>query len=66
MREDVRIQKERLDPGWGTRCDCSAAEIKLRRTDDRRLRCMLTAARGDQGNRTDVLTAIRVGVNARM
>ena len=66
MREDVRIQAGRPDPDRSQRGDCRKANIKLRRSDDRRWTRILTAARGDQADGANMLTAICVGVNPRM
>ena len=66
MREDVRIKKEWLNPGRGQLRDCSEANIELRGTDKRRLTRMLITTRRNQRDRADVVTAIRVGVNAAM
>jgi len=60
----MRAEKEWLDPSGGERCGCSEANIESWGTDERRLARMLITARRNQRNRTDVVTAIRVGVNA--
>jgi hypothetical protein len=64
VREDVRVKEEWLNPGGGERCDSREAKVKLRRTDDWRVTCMLIAAGRNQRGRTDVVNAIRVTVNA--
>ena len=64
VREDVRIKEEWLNPGRGERCGCSEANIKLRGTDEWRLTRMLITTRRNQRDRADVVTAIRVTVNA--
>ena len=66
VREDVRVKEEWLNPGRGERCGCSEPNIKLRSTDERRLTCLLITAGRDERDRADVVTAIRVSVNARM
>jgi len=44
MREDMRVEKEWLNPGGGERYGCREANIKLRGTDERRLpRVLITA-----------------------
>ena len=64
MREDVRVKEEWLNPGRGERCGCSEPNIKLRSTDERRLTGVLISTLRNQRNRADVVTAIRVSVNA--
>jgi hypothetical protein len=64
--EDVRPKKERPDPGRGQRRNLRKAGCELRPADERGLRSMFIAASGNQCDRTTVLRAIRVGVNARV
>jgi hypothetical protein len=66
MLEDVRVKKEWLNPGGVEGCGCREANIKLRRTDWRRMRRVFIAARRDQCNRTPVLGAIPISVNPRV
>jgi len=66
VREDVRPKKERLDPGRGQRCNLRKAGCELRPGNERGLRRMFIAASGNQCDRTTVLRAIRVAVNARV
>ena len=66
MREDVRPKKERPDPGRGQRCNLRKPGCELRPGNERGLRSMFIAASGNQCDRTTVLRAIRVGVNARV
>src|SRR6266478_3762313 len=64
--EDVRPKKERLDPGRGQRCNLRKPGCELRPGNERGLRRMFIAASGNQCDRTTVLRAIRVAVNARV
>ena len=64
MREDVRVKEEWLNPGRGERCGFSEANIELRGTDEWRLTRILITTRRNQRDRADVVTAIRVTVNA--
>ena len=66
MRKDVRTEKDRLDPGGRQRRAFRKSNIKLRRADQWRLTRVLITACRDQRNRADVVTAIRVTVDARM
>ena len=64
VREDVRVKEERLNPRGRQRCGCGKANIKLRRANNRRLGPVLITTGRDQSDRTHVVTAIRVTVNA--
>ena len=66
VREDVRAKKERPDPGRGQRRNLRKPGCELRPGNERGLRSMFIAASGNQCDRTTVLRAIRVGVNARV
>ena len=66
VREDVRAKKERPDPGRGQRRNLRKAGCELRPGNERGLRSMFIAASGNQCDRTTVLRAIRVAVNARV
>ena len=62
--EDVRVKEERPDPGGRQLCACREANIELWRANNRRLSPVLETTRRDQRDRTDVVNAIRVTVNA--
>ena len=64
MREDVRVKEEWLNPGGHQLRACCEANIKLWRANNRRLSAVLITTRRDQRDRADVVTAIRVTVNA--
>ena len=64
VREDLRLKEEWLNPGRGERCDCSGASSQVRGIDEWRLSRMLITTRRNQRDRADVVTAIRVTVNA--
>jgi len=66
VREDVRAKKERPDPGRGQRRNLRKAGCELRPGNKRGLRCMFIPTSGNQCDRTTVLRAIRVAVNARV
>ena len=58
VREDVRVKEEWPDPGGRQRRGCSEANIKLWRSNNRRLSPVLITARRDQGDRAHVVSAI--------
>lgn len=64
MRKDVRAKEEWLNPGRRQLRVCREANIKLWWANNRRLGPVLITTRRDQRDRADVVTAIRVTVNA--
>ena len=66
MREDVRAKEEWLNPCGRQLRACGKANIKLWRANNRRLGPVLITTRRDQRDRADVVTTIRVTVNASM
>ena len=64
VREDVRVKEEWLNPGGRQLRACREANIKLRRSNERRLSRVLITSRRNQRNRADVVAAIRVSMNA--
>jgi hypothetical protein len=64
VREDVRLEEERLNPNQVERGNSSKLRNKVRCADERWLRHMITVARCDRRNRTTVLGPGRVGVHA--
>ena len=64
VREDVRVKEEWLNPGGRQLRVCREANIKLWWANNRRLGSVLITTRRDQRDRTDVVTATRVTVNA--
>ena len=62
--EDVRVKEEWLNPGGRQLRACREANIKLWRANNRRLSPVLITTRRDQRDRADVVTAIRVSMNA--
>jgi hypothetical protein len=63
VREDVRLEEERLNPNRAEQRNSSKLRNKVRSVDERRLRRMITAAGCDGRNCASMLGAIRVGVN---
>ena len=66
VREDVRAKEEWLNPRGRQLRACRKANIKLRRANNRRLGPVLIATGRDQRDRADVVTMIRVTVDASM
>ena len=64
MRKDVRAKEEWLNPCGRQLRACREANIKLWRANNRRLSPVLITTRRDQRDRADVVTTIRVTVNA--
>ena len=64
VREDVRVKEEWLNPGGRQLRACREANIKLWRANNRRLSRVLITTGRDQRDRADVVTTIRVTVNA--
>ena len=64
VREDVRVKEEWLNPGGRQLGACREANIKLWRANNRRLSPVLITTRRDQRNCADVVTTIRVTVDA--
>ena len=64
VRKDVRVKEEWLNPRGRQLRACREANIKLWRANNRRLSPVLITTRRDQRDRADVVTAIRVTVNA--
>jgi len=64
VREDVRAEEEWLNPGGRQLCACRKANIKLWRADNRGLNTVVITTRRDQRDRTDVVSTIRITVNA--
>ena len=64
VREDVRVKEEWLNPSGCQLRVGREANIKLRRANNGRLSPVFTTTRRDQRDRADVVTAIRVTVNA--
>jgi hypothetical protein len=66
VRENVRLEEERLNPGRAESWDSSKLRNEIRNAEKRGLRSMIIAASSNQRNRTTMLGPIRVGVNARV
>ena len=66
MREQMRIEEERLDPGRAERRDLRELNAGLRRPDEGRMRSVIVVASRDQCNGASVIAAVRVSVNARV
>ena len=64
VRKDVRVKEEWLNPSGCQLRACREANIKLWRANNRRLGPVLITTGRDQRDRTHVVTAIRVTVNA--
>ena len=64
--EQMRIKKERPNPGRAQRWNSSKLKNEIRRTDERRLRRMIIAAGRNQRNGASVIAAVRIRVNARV
>ena len=64
VREDVRVKEEWLNPGRRQLRACREANIKLWWANNRRLGPVLITTGRDQRDRADVVTTIRVTVNA--
>jgi hypothetical protein len=64
VRKDVRAKEEWLNPGRRQLRVCPEANIKLWWANNRRLGPVLITTRRDQRDRADMVTAIRVTVNA--
>jgi hypothetical protein len=64
VREDVRIEEEWFDPRGRQRRASRETNIELRPTNKWRRPRMLITTRGNQRDRADVVTAIRVSVDA--
>jgi hypothetical protein len=66
VREDVRVKEEWANPGGRQLRACREANIKLRRASKGRLSPVFITARRYQRDCADVVTAVRVIVNASM
>jgi hypothetical protein len=66
VREDVRFEEERLNPGRAERWKASKLGNEIRRTDERGLRGVIIAASRNQCNRASVIRAIPIRVDARV
>ena len=66
VREDVRVKEEWLNPGGRQLRACREANIKLWRSNNRRLSPVLITTRRDQRDRAHVVHTICISVNARM
>jgi hypothetical protein len=64
VRENVRMQEERLNPDRAERWNSSKLRSKVRCADERGLRSVIIASSHDQCNRARVIRAIAIGVNA--
>ena len=64
VRKDVPAKADWLNPCRRQLRACCEANIKLWRANNRRLSAVLITARCDQRDRADVVTAIRITVNA--
>ena len=64
VRKDVRVKEEWLNPCGRQLRARREANIKLWRANNRRLSPVLITTRRDQGDRADVVTTVRVTVNA--
>ena len=64
VRKDVRVKEDWLNPGGRQLRGCREANIKLWRANNRRLSRVLITTGRDQRDRADVVTTIRVTVNA--
>ena len=66
VRENVRVKKERLDPGRVERRDLSELDAGLRRPDEGRMRSVIIGASRNQRNGASVIALVRIRVNARV
>ena len=64
VRKDVRVKEDWLNPCGRQLRACREANIKLWRDNNRRLGPVLITTGRDQRDRADVVTTIRVTVNA--
>lgn len=64
MREDVRSEEERLDPGRSESWNSSKFTNEVRAADERGLGSVIIAASRDHCNGTSVIRAISISVNA--
>ncbi len=64
MREDVCLEKKRLNPDRAQRWNCPKLSKGIRRTDRRGLCSMIIAAGRNQCNRASVVRAIPIRVDA--
>jgi hypothetical protein len=63
VREDVRVEEERLNPSGGQRRDSAKLFNGVRRTDERGLRSMIIVAGGNQCDCATVINSIGVWMN---
>jgi hypothetical protein len=66
VRENVRLEDERLNPGGVERGNSSKSRNEVRRADKRGLRSVIIAASRNQYNRASVIRAIPISVDARV
>ena len=66
MREQMRIEEERLDPGRAERRDLRELNAGLRRPDEGRMRSVIIGASRNQCNGASVIPAVRIRVDALM
>jgi len=66
VREDVRVEKEWLDPGGRQLRGGCEANIKLWRANNRSLSAVLITTRRDQRDRANVVSLICIRVDAGM
>jgi len=66
VREDVRAEEEWLNPRGRQLRTCPEANSELWRANDWRLSAVFGTTGRDQRDRADVVTAIRITVNASM
>ena len=64
VREDVRLEKKRLNPDRAQRWNCPKLSKVIGRTDQRGLCSMIIAAVRNQCNRASVIRAIPIRVDA--
>ena len=63
VREDVRVEEERLNPSGGQRRDSAKLVNEIRRADERELRSMIIVTGGHHCDRATVIGSIRVWMN---
>jgi hypothetical protein len=66
VREDVRTEEERLNPGSAESCNSSKLRNEVRGADERGLRSMIVAASRYQRYRASVIRTTPISVNARV
>jgi hypothetical protein len=66
VREDVRLEEERLNPSRAERRNSSKLRNEVRRANEQGRRGVIIAASRNQCNRASVIRAIPISVDARV